>query len=325
MTNPTPHQFDEKGNLKHLLSLEGLKPHHLQKILSKAETFFEPHSKLIKPSSLLKGKTVVNLFFETSTRTRSTFELAAQKLSASVLNFNVSTSATSKGESLADTVKNLMAMQCDMFVIRHSASGAAQFVSTLLEPGIPVINAGDGCHAHPTQALLDVYTIRKHRGDLSKLNIAIVGDILHSRVARSQIQALHLMGVPEIRVIAPKTLLPQRTDALGVKVFHNLKDGLKDIDVIMMLRLQLERMEHALLPMGGAYYREFGLTREALAFANPNALIVHPGPINRGIEIESEIADSENAVILDQVTNGIAIRMAVMSLLADQQNLIGQP
>lgn len=315
-------QFDSEGNLKHLISLDSLSPPALIKILETADTFFQPNTQLLGQFDDLKNKTLVNLFFEPSTRTRSTFELAAKRLSAGVLNFNVATSATTKGESLLDTVKNLVAMQCDFFVIRHGACGAAQFVAQNLD-GPNVINAGDGTHAHPTQALLDVYTIRKHRGDLSQLNVAIIGDILHSRVARSQIQALRLLKAADVRVIAPKTLLPHDVESLGVRVFHDLKLGLESVDIIIMLRLQLERMQQGLIPMSHAYYREFGLTQDALSYANPNALIIHPGPINRGVEIQSEIADSPNAVILDQVTNGIAVRMAIMSLLANQQNGLG--
>ncbi|HET9843678.1 MAG TPA: aspartate carbamoyltransferase catalytic subunit [Gammaproteobacteria bacterium] len=315
-------QLDKAGNLKHLLTLEGLPAEVLHTILNKADTFFDKSAKVIFQKEYLKDHTVVNLFFEASTRTRSTFELAAKKLGANVLNFNVATSATSKGESLADTVKNLMAMQCTLFVVRHSASGAAQFVAQQVSDDISVINAGDGCHAHPTQALLDIYTIRKHRGDLSHLKVAIVGDVLHSRVARSQIHALQTLNTLEIRVIAPKTLLPRAIHKLNVKIFHDLKQGLQDVDVIIMLRLQTERMLDNLLPTGNAFYREYGLTTHALNFAKKDALIIHPGPINRGVEIESEIADSPNAVILDQVTNGIAIRMAVMTLLANNQERV---
>ncbi len=318
--SPTHHpQLSSSGRLQHLITLDGLDPSIIHAILDKAETFFDQKSHAIKQSNLLKNKTVVNLFFEPSTRTRSTFELAAKRLGASVLNFNVSTSATSKGETLSDTIKNLIAMQCDLFVIRHPAVGAAQFVANHLDNGMSVVNAGDGAHAHPTQALLDVFTIRKHRGCLSKLVVAIVGDVRHSRVARSQIHALHLMGVPEIRVIAPKTLLPTHAHDLGVNVYHDLKQGLKDVDVIMMLRIQQERMEGCLLPNHHAFYREYGLTWSALNYAKKDALIIHPGPINRNVEIQSEIADSPNAVILDQVTNGIAIRMSVLSILGQSK------
>lgn len=313
---PGPTQFDKKGRLRHLLTIEGLHQEHLIEILNRAEEFFTPSGEIVQTNQL-NGKIVANLFYEPSTRTRSTFELAAKKLSASVLNLNISHSSTSKGESLRDTVRNLQAMQCQLFVIRHGSSGAAHFTSQHVDPHVAIINAGDGRHAHPTQALLDMFTIRKHRGDLQKLRVAIVGDILHSRVARSQIHALSLLRAGEIRVIGPKTLLPTYVEHLGVRVFHNLIDGLKDVDIIMMLRLQMERMQNCLLPKGNAYYRLYGLTSETLAMANPNALIIHPGPINRGVEIQSDIADSANAVILDQVTNGIAVRMAVMSLLME--------
>ncbi len=309
-------QFNKDKRLKHLLTIEGLKKEHIIEILNKAEDFFVPSGE-IKQTSLLQGKTVANVFFEPSTRTRSTFELAAKKLCANVLNLDISHSSTSKGESLRDTVRNLQAMQCQIFVVRHSASGAAHFVASHVNEDVCIINAGDGCHAHPTQALLDMYTIRKHRGEFHKLNVAIVGDILHSRVARSQIQALQILGAAQIHVIGPKTLMPKYIEHLGVKVFHNLHEGLQGVDVIMMLRLQLERMQSGLLPKGNAYYRLYGLTHESLQAANKDALIIHPGPINRGVEIQSDIADGPNAVILDQVTNGIAVRMAVMSLLAE--------
>lgn len=308
-------QFSESGRLKHLLSIEGLSKTEILDILDLAESYFDPGSHQIRQCSDLSGTTIANLFFEPSTRTRSTFELAGRKLSADILNLNVQQSATSKGESLRDTVRNIEAMQCKILIIRHQQSGASHFVAQHVQPDVSVINAGDGWHAHPTQALLDMYTIRKHRGDVNQLNVAIIGDVKHSRVARSQIHALHLLGAREIRVIAPKTLLPTHTDSLGVNVYHDLKSGLKDIDVIMMLRLQKERMQSGLLPNGDAYYRMYGLTGESLEYAHPNALIVHPGPINRGVEIQSDIADSPRAAILDQVTNGVAIRMAVMSLL----------
>jgi len=309
-------QLTKSGKLKHLLSIEGLSASLINEILDNAENFFIPQTGELQQSDILRNKTTVNLFFEPSTRTRSTFELAAKRLSASVLNLNISTSATTKGESLLDTVRNIEAMQCSLFVIRHKSVGAAQFIAQHVKSDVSVINAGDGCHEHPTQALLDMFTIRKHRGDFRKLTIAIVGDVLHSRVARSQIHALNLLGTHEVRIIGPKTLLPRNSESLGVKVFHDLTEGLKDVDVVMMLRLQLERMQHGLLPQGNAYYQQYGLTTQSLKNANENALIIHPGPINRGVEIQSEIADSPNAVILDQVTNGIAIRMAVMSMLA---------
>lgn len=309
-------QYAQSGVLKHLLSIEALKKSQILQILDLAQEYFDPNTKRIVQSDCLKGKTVANLFFENSTRTRSTFELAAKRLSASVLNLNVQQSATAKGESLRDTVRNIEAMQCHIMVIRHHLSGAAHFVARHVMPSVSVINAGDGCHEHPTQALLDMFTIRKHRGDFHKLTVAIIGDIKHSRVARSQIHALHLLGAKEIRLIGPKTLMPACPESLGVNVYYDLKQGLKDVDVIMMLRLQTERMTQGLIPEGGVYYRQYGLTEESLKNAHPNALIVHPGPINRGVEIQSDIADSPNAVILDQVTNGVAVRMAVMTILS---------
>lgn len=321
MLHQIPLQFDQQGRLRHLLTIEELNQTILIEILDKAQHYFTPTGQIVQTSEL-KGVSVANLFFEPSTRTLSTFELAAKKLSANVLNLNISHSSTSKGESLRDTVRNLQAMQCQLFVIRHPRSGATHFLAQQVDKEIAIINAGDGCHAHPTQALLDMFTIRKHRGpDFKKLSVAIIGDILHSRVARSQIHALKLLNVGEIRVIGPKTLLAPKMEDLGVRVFHSLQEGLKGVDVIMMLRLQLERMQKSLLPSGTAYYRHYGLTVENIHYAQPNALIIHPGPINRGVEIQSDIADSPNAVILDQVTNGIAIRMSVMSLLMKNTSL----
>lgn len=263
---------------------------------------------------MLRGKTITNLFFEASTRTRTTFELAAKRLSADVLNISISTSATAKGESLLDMLRNLEAMHCDMFVVRHSQSGAAHFIAGHVAPHISVINAGDGCHAHPTQAMLDMFTIRRHKQHFNDLRVAIVGDIKHSRVARSQIHALTTLGVAEVRVIAPKTLVPSEVQSLGVHVFHNAEQGLRDVDVVIMLRLQNERMDGAFLPSSNEYFQLFGLTPQKLALAKPDAIVMHPGPINRGIEIDSLVADGGQSVILDQVTNGIAVRMAVMSM-----------
>lgn len=308
-------QLDANGNLRHLLSINGLSRQVIEEIFRRAEQLFDAKGNLAQLNPL-SGKTVANLFFESSTRTRSTFELAAKRLSASVLNLNINASSATKGESLRDTIRNLEAMQCDLFVVRHGTSGATQFVAEQVKNGIGVINAGDGRHAHPSQAILDMFTIHKHRGDFSNQCFAIVGDILHSRVARSQIQALHLLGAGEVRLIGPKTLIPAEASSLGVKVFHDLKEGLKSVDVIMVLRLQTERMAGTLLPEGNAFYRQYGLTEASLAYANSNPLIVHPGPMNRGIEIQSEIADGPHAVILDQVTNGVAVRMAIMDWIA---------
>lgn len=318
MINPNI-QLDEQGRLKHFLSIEGLDRAFLINILDNAESFSSVTGRAIKKVPLLRGKTVANLFFEPSTRTRTTFELAAKRLSADILNLNISSSATKKGESLLDTLRTLEAMHCDMFVVRHANSGAAHFIASHVAPHISVINAGDGRHAHPTQAMLDMFTIRRHKPDFTSLRVAIVGDILHSRVARSEIHALSILGVNEIRVIGPRTLIPRHIETLGVHVFYDLHQGLEDIDVIIMLRLQQERMSSALLPSPSEYFRLYGLTREKLAGAKEDAIVMHPGPINRGIEIDSEIADSSRSVILEQVSHGIAIRMAVMAMTMRRQ------
>jgi aspartate carbamoyltransferase catalytic subunit len=236
------------------------------------------------------------------------------RLSADVMNINITTSSTKKGESLFDMLKNLEAMGADMFVIRHAASGAGHFIAREVTPDVSIINGGDGRHAHPTQAMLDMYTIRHFKGDFSPLKVAIVGDILHSRVARSQIHALNILGAEEIRVIGPKTLIPPAIEKMNVKVFHDLQAGIQDADVIIMLRLQRERMESALIPSEKEYFQLYGLTEKRLQQANKNAIIMHPGPINRGVEIASEVADGNQSVILDQVHFGIAIRMAVLSM-----------
>jgi aspartate carbamoyltransferase catalytic subunit len=283
-------------------------------ILDLAESFAGVTEQAVKKVPLLRGKTIVNLFFEASTRTRVTFELAAKRLSADVLNININASSTVKGETLLDTLQNLEAMYCDMFVVRHADSGAAHFIAQHVLPHVHVINAGDGRHAHPTQAMLDMFTIRRVKGEFAPLTVAIVGDILHSRVARSQIHALTTLGVNEVRVIAPKTLIPNEVETLGVHVYYDLRQGLRDVDVVIALRLQYERMQGALLPSEHEYFQLYGLTEEKLAFAKPDAIIMHPGPINRGVEIASAVADGPRSVILQQVTHGIAVRMAVMAM-----------
>ena len=307
-------QLNAQGKLQHFLSIEGLNNSLLTEILDTAESFADISEQNVKKIPLLRGKTIVNLFFENSTRTRATFELAAARLSADVLSMNIATSATSKGESLLDTIRNLEAMQVDMFVVRHSLSGAAHFIAQHTEKHISVINAGDGQHEHPTQAMLDMFTIRRAKQQFSGLRVAIVGDILHSRVARSQIHALNTLGAEEVRVIAPKTLLPTQVESLGVSVFNDLATGLKNVDVIIMLRLQKERMNSALLPNESEYFKCFGLSGDRLKIANKDAIVMHPGPINRGVEISSTVADGPQSVILQQVKNGIAVRMAVMSM-----------
>lgn len=307
-------QLTADRKLRHFLTIEGLPRALLVEILDTAETFTSVGNQAVKKVPLLRGKTVVNLFFENSTRTRTTFEVAAKRLSADVINLNISTSATSKGESLLDTLANLESMQCDMFVVRHAESGTAHFIARHVQPHISVLNAGDGRHAHPTQAMLDVFTIRRHFKDFAPLKVAIVGDILHSRVARSEIHALTTLGVNEVRVVGPKTLIPSDIATLGVHVYHDLRKGLNDVDVIIMLRLQQERMDGAFIPSPKEYLRTYGLTDATLSYAKPTAIVMHPGPINRGVEIESSVADGPRSVILEQVTNGIAVRMAIMSM-----------
>ena len=307
-------QLNNEGRLKHFLTIEGLSAKILNEILDTAESFVSMSQQQVQKVPLLRGKTIVNLFFENSTRTRSTFELAATRLSADVLNMDIATSATSKGESLLDTINTLEAMHVDMFVVRHPLSGAAHFIAQHTSPHISIINAGDGQHAHPTQAMLDVFTIRQHHKDFSQLKVAIVGDILHSRVARSQIQALNILGAKEVRLIAPKTLLPAHIESLGVRAYHDMEQGLDDIDVIIMLRLQKERMNSAFLASESEYFKCFGLTEEKLKLAKKEVLVMHPGPINRGVEIASSVADGNRSLILKQVSNGIAVRMAIMSM-----------
>lgn len=309
-------QLDSNGNLKHFLTVEGLSTEMLIHILDTAESFANINEQRVKKVPLLRGKTIANLFFEASTRTRTTFELAAKRLSADVLNINISTSATSKGETLLDTLQNLQAMQCDMFVVRHNESGAAHYIANRVAPNISVINAGDGSHAHPTQAMLDMFTIRRNKGDdFGKLRVAIVGDVLHSRVARSQIHALNILNTGDVRVIAPKTLIPTGIEDMGVTVYNDMETGIRDADVVIMLRLQKERMQGALLPSKQEFYQMYGLTEDRLKVAKPDAIVMHPGPINRGVEIESSVADGKQSVILDQVTYGISVRMAVMSMV----------
>ena len=313
---PSNMQVGPDGRLKHLLTTEGLPAELIRHILDTADQFVSVSEREVKKVPVLRGKSIFNVFFESSTRTRTTFEIAAKRLSADVINLNVGVSSTSKGETLLDTVYNLQAMDADMFVVRHSQSGAAHLIARHVKPGVPVINAGDGRHAHPTQGLLDMYTIRHYKKDFSNLTVAIVGDVLHSRVARSQIHALKTLGVPELRVIGPKTLLPTAVERLGVRVFHDMSEGIRGCDVVIMLRLQNERMNGALLPSAGEFFKCYGLTAEKLSHARPEAIVMHPGPMNRGVEIDSSVADGRQSVILPQVTFGIAVRMAVMAMVA---------
>ena len=317
MRNP---QLNAAGDLTHLLTLEGLPPEIILRVLDTAVPFASIAEREVKKVPLLRGRSVFNLFFENSTRTRTTFEIAAKRLSADVINLNIGVSSTSKGETLLDTVDNLVAMNADMFVVRHSQSGAPHLIAAHLNrmgrTHVHVVNAGDGRHAHPTQGLLDLFTIRHYKKDFRELTVAIVGDVLHSRVARSLIHGLTTLGTPEVRVIGPKTLIPSAVQSLGVHVHHDMREGLAGCDVVVMLRLQSERMRGALLPSTGEYFKHYGLTGEKLALAKPDAIVMHPGPMNRGVEIESAVADGERSVILPQVTFGIAVRMAVMSILA---------
>jgi aspartate carbamoyltransferase catalytic subunit len=313
MRNP---QLNENGELQHLLTIEGLPREVLTHILDTATSFVGVTAREVKKVPLLRGKSVFNLFFEASTRTRTTFEIAAKRLSADVINLNIAVSSHTKGETLLDTVDNLSAMHADMFVVRHAQSGAPHLIASHVASHLHVVNAGDGRHAHPTQGLLDLYTIRHFKKDFSRLSVAIVGDVLHSRVARSLIHALTVMGTPDLRVIGPMTLIPAGAEKLGVKVYYDLEQGLRDVDVVVMLRLQSERMRGALLPSAQEFFKYYGLTPEKLALAKPDAIVMHPGPLNRGVEIDSAVADGAHAVILSQVTFGIAVRMAVMSILA---------
>lgn len=319
MSNP---QLNKNGELQHLLTLDELPKEIILHILDTASSFLSISDREVKKVPLMRGKSVFNLFFENSTRTRTTFEIAAKRLSADVINLNIDSSSTSKGESLLDTIDNLSAMHADMFVVRHSQSGApfliAQHLERTKQNHIHVVNAGDGRHAHPTQGLLDMFTIRHYKKDFTHLSVAIVGDILHSRVARSDIHALNILGVPDIRIIGPKTLISSSMQDMGVKLYTNMEEGLKGVDVIIMLRLQNERMGGALLPSAQEFFKNYGLTQERLEIAKKDAIVMHPGPLNRGVEIDSAVADGSQSVILSQVTYGIAVRMAVMSLLSSE-------
>ncbi len=320
--NPITNQLNRDGKLTHLLTLEGMPKEQILYILDTAKQFVSVTSpnREVKKVPLLRGKSVFNLFFENSTRTRTTFEIAANRLSADIINLDIPTSSTSKGESLMDTIDNLVAMQADIFVVRHNISKAPIEIANHVPEHVHVINAGDGSHQHPTQGLLDAYTMRHFKQDFSKLKVAIIGDILHSRVAKSNIHALTTLGCHDIRAIGPESLLPsdlaKDLSGLGVKIFHKVEDGIKDADVVMTLRIQKERMDQGQVPEGADFFSQYGLNAERLALAKSDAIVMHPGPMNRGVEIESSIADGKQSVILNQVTFGIAIRMAVMSIVA---------
>ncbi|KAF0145574.1 MAG: aspartate carbamoyltransferase catalytic subunit [Nitrospirae bacterium] len=298
---------------KDLLGIKELTKDEITLVLDTASGFKDVLKRDIKKVPALRGKTAVNLFFEPSTRTKTSFELAEKRLSLDVLNLAVTTSSVVKGESLIDTALNVQALGADFMIIRHSSSGAAHLLSKKVNAS--VINAGDGVNEHPTQALLDAFTIKEKLGRIEGLKVAIVGDILHSRVAKSNIYLLAKFGV-EVRIIGPPTLIPKELESHGVKVFHDMETGLRDVDVVMMLRIQMERQGKGFFPSTLEYFRYWGLTAERLSIADKDAIVMHPGPMNRGIEIASEIADGPRSVILEQVTNGIAVRMAVLYLLA---------
>ncbi len=298
---------------KHLLGLDGISEQQITAILDTANSFKEILNRPVKRVPTLQGKTVVNLFYEPSTRTRISFELAEKRLSADIVNFSSSNSSVKKGESLIDTVRNIEAMKIDMVVVRHSSPGAAHLLTQVLDANI--INAGDGGHEHPTQALLDMMTIREKFGKLDGITVALVGDISHSRVAMSNIYGLRTMGA-RLLICGPSTLIPREIEKLGVEVYHNIDEVIPQADVLNILRLQLERQRKGLFPSLREYHNYFGITRDRLQNARKNLLIMHPGPMNRGVEIASDVADSDHSVILEQVTNGVSIRMAVLYLLA---------
>ena len=308
-------QQSKNNELQHLLSIKGLDKKIIEKIFNDADKFLEKKDIKLDDHTSLNGKTVCNLFFENSTRTQTTFEIAAKRLSANVINLDIATSSQSKGESILDLINNLIAMSVDIFVIRHSEPGIPELIAKNIKSNAHIINAGDGNREHPTQGLLDAFTIREFKKDFSNLKVAIVGDIEHSRVAKSEISILSTLGAKEIRVIGPKALMPSNIEDLNVNVFHTMEEGLRDVDVIMMLRIQKERMSNKSVPSESEYFKSFGLNQKRLKIAKDDALVLHPGPINRGVEIESEVADGKQSVILNQVKNGIAIRMAVMVMM----------
>ncbi|MDF1747875.1 MAG: aspartate carbamoyltransferase catalytic subunit [Alphaproteobacteria bacterium] len=308
---------------RHLLGIEGLSPIDITTILDLAGGYVDQSRRVHKTSDLLNGLTVINLFFENSTRTRTSFEAAAKRLGADVINMTVAASSIKKGETLIDTAMTLNAMHPDVLVVRHGNSGAVRLLSEKVDGA--VINAGDGRHEHPTQALLDALTIRRRLGKIGGLTVAICGDVAHSRVARSNIQLLQTMGA-RVRLIAPPTLLPAKAERFGVEVFTDMREGLQDVDIVMMLRLQLERMQGAFVPSVREYFRFFGLDREKLSYAKPDALVMHPGPMNRGVEIDSELADDiDRSLIREQVEMGVAIRMACLDLLTRPLRETGAP
>ena len=301
----------QDNKLKHFLNIKTLSKHHILDIISKAEGFHNNQD-----ISRYPGKVVASLFFEPSTRTKTTFELASKKISADFINIDISNSSTLKGESILDMIKTIEAMSCQMFVVRHSVPGTAHYIAESVSNNIAVINAGDGSNEHPTQAMLDMFTIKKHKGNFGNLKVSIVGDILHSRVAKSLIYALNILGAKQINIVGPKSLIPDNHNEMNVNYYSDMNKGIGDADVIIMLRLQKERMHDALISMD-SYYNDYGLNKDRLKYAKDDVIVMHPGPINRGIEIESSVADGPNSVILNQVSYGISVRMAIMSMLFD--------
>ena len=300
-------------NRRHLLGIEGLSPHEITGLLDLAEEFVTLNRQVEKKRTTLRGRTQINLFFEASTRTQSSFELAGKRLGADVMNMSVAQSSIKKGETLIDTALTLNAMHPDILIMRHAASGAVELLSKKVD--CSVVNAGDGTHEHPTQALLDALTIRRNKGRLERLTVAICGDILHSRVARSNIILLNAMQA-RVRAIGPSTLLPASAERLGVEVYRDMKEGLKDVDIVMMLRLQRERMNGSFVPSVQEYFHFYGLDEAKLRYAKPDALVMHPGPMNRGVEISTSVADGAQSLIREQVEMGVAVRMAVLEALA---------
>ena len=299
------------NKLKHFLNINNLPKSYIQDIITRAEEIHDD-SKIQKYS----GKVVASLFFEPSTRTKTTFELASKKISSDFINIDISNSSTAKGESILDMIKTIEAMNCHMFVVRHSVPGTAHYIAESVSSDISVINAGDGSNEHPTQAMLDMFTIKKHKGEFNNLRVSIVGDILHSRVAKSLIYALDTLGTKNINIVGPKKLIPEDYSEWNVQYYSDMNEGINGSDVVIMLRLQKERMHDALISMD-TYYDDYGLNQTRLKFAKDDVIVMHPGPINRGVEIESSVADGPNSVILNQVSYGISVRMAIMSILFD--------
>ena len=301
----------QNNKLKHFLNIKSLPKSYILELISRAEEIHN-NSRISK----YPDKVIASLFFEPSTRTKTTFELASKKISADFINIDISNSSTLKGESILDMIKTIEAMSCQMFIVRHSVPGTAHYIAESVSDNIAVINAGDGSNEHPTQAMLDMFTIKKHKGGFDNLRVSIVGDILHSRVAKSLIYALNILEAKEINIVGPESLIPDNYKDMNVHYFCDMNDGIKGADVIIMLRLQKERMHDALISMD-SYYDDYGLNRNRLKYAKKDVIVMHPGPINRGIEIESSVADGQNSVILNQVSYGISVRMAIMSMLFD--------